>query len=353
MRITPIQVPARICFFGDHQDYLDLPVIAGTIDRFITFTAVEKPGLTLQIILPDISESIEISLEDNGEHIKKNDYFRSALVVLKQYGIEVKKGFEVTLSGNIPINAGLSSSSALAVGWIRFLLAASEHPTPVSDLQIGKWAYESEVLFFNQPGGLMDQYTIALGGLIYIETQSGECIPLTADLGTLIVAESGLAKQTLTVLKNARVYAQAAIEAVTEQYPEFDLHSSTVADYEKYKSIVPKKYQSYWYAAIHNYALTLKAKSMLLEGPINTVLLGQWMQEHQSILQNHIQNTPAPMVKMIDAAIAAGALGAKIIGSGGGGCIVAMATPATKSNIIEAFLKAGAPAAYEVQLSSH
>ena len=69
MRITPIQVPARICFFGDHQDYLDLPVIAGTIDRFITFTAVEKPGLTLQIILPDISESIEISLEHKKKRL--------------------------------------------------------------------------------------------------------------------------------------------------------------------------------------------------------------------------------------------------------------------------------------------
>ncbi|MEM9867554.1 MAG: galactokinase family protein, partial [Bacteroidota bacterium] len=30
-----ISVPARICFYGDHQDYLGLPVIAGTIDRYI------------------------------------------------------------------------------------------------------------------------------------------------------------------------------------------------------------------------------------------------------------------------------------------------------------------------------
>ena len=29
------KAPGRICFFGDHQDYLNLPVIAGTIDRFI------------------------------------------------------------------------------------------------------------------------------------------------------------------------------------------------------------------------------------------------------------------------------------------------------------------------------
>lgn len=348
-----IKVPARICFFGDHQDYLDLPVIAGTIDRFITFNAVEKSGDSLQINLPDIDVSYVIPLSEPGIVIEKNDYFRSAMAVLKKNGIEVQKGFEVTVSGNIPVNAGLSSSSALVVGWIRFLLAAAEVSYKITDVQIGKWAYESEVLFFNQPGGLMDQYTIALGGLIYIDTQSGQCTPLNTDLGTLIVAESGLAKQTLTVLKNASVYAQKAIKAVVEQYPKFDIHLATVADYLKYRDSIPEKYQPYWYAAIHNYDLTRKAKAMLLERKTNPILLGQWMQEHQYILQHHIQNTPPEMIKMIDAAIAAGALGAKIIGSGGGGCIVAMATEKTKTAIIEAMLTAGAAAAYEVQLTTH
>ena len=34
-----VEAPARICFFGDHQDYLGLPVIAGTINRFIQIKA--------------------------------------------------------------------------------------------------------------------------------------------------------------------------------------------------------------------------------------------------------------------------------------------------------------------------
>ena len=29
------KVPARICLFGDHQDYLGLPVIACAIDKYI------------------------------------------------------------------------------------------------------------------------------------------------------------------------------------------------------------------------------------------------------------------------------------------------------------------------------
>ena len=34
------KTPARVCFFGDHQDYLDLPVIAGTINRYIHLKAI-------------------------------------------------------------------------------------------------------------------------------------------------------------------------------------------------------------------------------------------------------------------------------------------------------------------------
>ena len=36
------EAPGRVCLFGDHQDYLELPVIASAIDRFITIEAVEN-----------------------------------------------------------------------------------------------------------------------------------------------------------------------------------------------------------------------------------------------------------------------------------------------------------------------
>ena len=49
----------------------------------------------------------------------------------------------------------------------------------------------------------------------------------------------------------------------------------------------------------------------------------------------------------------AGALGAKIIGSGGGGCMVAMVTQVTKEKVIQAFLKTGVKNAYEISLISN
>jgi len=347
-----IKVPARICFYGDHQDYLGLPVIAGTIDRYINLKATPNSDRKFHIKLLDLKEVTSISVDDDLKYIGSDDYFRSVMMVLKRQGFHFDQGYDIEISGNIPLNAGLSSSSALVVAWIRFLVAIQGKSEEIGDFQIGRWAYEAEVLFFDQPGGLMDQYTIAQKGLIYIDTQTGESTRLNANLGKLLVAESGVPKKTLEVLKNARVYAQKAVDAVKKVHSDFVLKQSKSSDYDKYIDLVPEELQGYWYATIYNYHITLEAKKELLKPNPNITALGDLMNQHQIILQNNIKNTPLEMIAMMDAARDAGALGTKIIGSGGGGCMVAMVTDATEEQVKQAFLNRGAKAVYAVELTS-
>nr|WP_297784655.1 GHMP kinase [uncultured Allomuricauda sp.] len=347
-----IKVPARICFYGDHQDYLGLPVIAGTIDRYINLSASPNNDGIYLLKLLDLKKETSISLDDDLKHVQADDYFRSVIAVLKEKGFQFDQGYDIEISGNIPVNAGLSSSSALVVAWIRFLVETQGKSDEISDYEIGRWAYEAEVLFFDQPGGLMDQYTIAQKGLIYIDTQSGESTRLHTSLGKLLVAESGVPKKTLEVLKNARVYAQKAVDAVKKVHPEFELEHATLEDYEKFIDLVPGELQGYWYATIYNYHITLEAKKELLKPNPNIQVLGDLMNQHQIILQNEIKNTPLEMVEMMDAARIAGAIGTKIIGSGGGGCMVAMITDDMENKVKQAFLDKGAKAVYTVELTS-
>ena len=347
-----VAVPARICFYGDHQDYLGLPVIAGTIDRYINISAVPNNANHFDIHLKDIGTRRSIALNDSLENVTEGDYFLSAIAILKRYGLGLKEGYTLEIQGNIPVNAGLSSSSALTVAWIRFLLASQDFPGDWDNKQVGHWAYEAEVLYFNQPGGLMDQYSIAQGGLIFIDTQNGESTELQMDLGTLVVAESGLPKKTLDVLKNGRIYGQNAIKAVKEQYPDFKMENAQEGDYEKYKHFVPSEFLEHWYAAVHNYQITKKAETELLKKEPDPEYLGDLMNAHQMILQNQIQNTPEAMIGMMDAARKAGAFGTKIVGSGGGGCMVALTTEENKEIVMEAFLSQGAKDAYQVNLIS-
>jgi len=351
--LIEVEASARICFFGDHQDYLNLPVISGTIDRKIKIKAVPNNKCNYLIQLLDLNQVIEINLNQKLNKIHTEDYYRSSISVLQKSGAVFQKGYNIEISGKIPINSGISSSSALVVAWIRFLVQSQEDLKPVSKEQIGMWAYESEVLFFDQPGGLMDQYTIAQGGLLYIDTRTGKSTRLNNHLGKLIIVESGISKQTSAVLKKARVYAQNAIENVKLINDSFDIHSAGVKDCEKYAPYVSVKYLDHWFAAIHNHILTQKAKKILLDKKGDIVTLGKLMNEHQNILDQRIQNTPEIMQKQMSSAINAGALGTKIIGSGGGGCMVAMVTVESKQKVIDAFLSEGALAAYEVKLNSY
>ena len=347
-----VSAPARICFFGDHQDYMNLPVIAGTINRYIQIEAEPSKENSFFIQLIDIDKVKTIDLNKKYDKIDNGDYFLSVLEVLKKAGFLFNQGYKIKLSGDIPINAGISSSSALVVAWIRFLLEIQDQKKEINDVQIGKWAYESESSFFNQPGGIMDQYTIAQKGLLYINTQTTRTERLNPNIGCLVIAESGLAKRTLGVLQKARSYSQSAIAAVLDKVPQFEIHSANESEYEEYLHFVPEIYRDHWYAAIFNHLLTQKARKMLISGSLDIEHLGNCMNAHQKILQQRIQNTPEIMQKQMQAACNAGALGSKIIGSGGGGCMVAMVTENTKEKVIQAFLNKGAKTAYEISLSS-
>src|SRR5690606_41368357 len=157
-----------------------------------------------------------------------------------------------------------------------------------------------------------------------------------------VVAESGLAKKTLEVLKNARVYAQTALEAVKKADPDFVLERARASDYGRYLEFVPRPYREHWYACIHNYQITLAAKGELLSEHPNPRILGALMDDHQKILQQQIQNTPPKMAGMMDAARAAGALGAKSIGPGGGGCMLAVGGASERERVKESLVAARA-----------
>ena len=345
------QVPGRICFFGDHQDYLGLPVIAGTIDRYIKLEALPQKKAAFSLVLPDLGETREIALSD-ASPLAPNDYYRSALHTLKKEGICPDQGYQVTLKGDLPINSGLSSSSAVVVAWIRFLVDAFGKKSSYTAAQIGRWAYESEVLNFNQPGGMMDQYTIAQGGLGFLETTVGDWTPLTPKLGPLVVAVSGIEKQTLGVLAGAKNDALEALAILQKKVPDFDLYQVDKTSYARYKTLLPVALQPFWYATVENYLITRAAAQELQKPTPDTDALGALMNAHQHILKTCIQNTPKPMDTMMAAALKAGAIGAKIVGSGGGGAMVAMVPESALDDVCEAFVSQGATAAFPVQLTA-
>ena len=79
------KAPGRICLFGDHQDYLGLPIIATTINSQIKIEATQNSYREFKIIKKDLglTDVIPIDCEyDSGE----KDFLKIALKVLKDFG---------------------------------------------------------------------------------------------------------------------------------------------------------------------------------------------------------------------------------------------------------------------------
>ena len=351
-RALSVKAPGRICFFGDHQDYLGLPVIAATIDRYIYMEASPKEEKTLSIELLDLDQQENISLDESFDLLAPRDYFRSVIRVLKRAGIHLQQGYHVKIHGDIPIEAGLSSSSAMVVAWVRLLLKLAQPQHCYSDEQIAQWSYTAEVLEFNEPGGLMDQYTIALGGMVCLNTINGSYQRLSAPWESVVIGDSGIKKSTLSILSQAKENAIEALEIVKAQHPSFQLEKAGKTTYLQTEDLLPSTLKPYWYAAIHNHLITQEALSLLNQSTIEMKKLGQLINAHQTILQHQIKNTPSPMIEMMEAASAKGAYGTKIVGSGGGGCFVALCSQDSTNKVIEAIETAGARQAFSINITS-
>ena len=71
--------PGRTCLFGDHQDYLGLPIIACAIDRYIKLIAVENELKIFNIDMPDIKKHRIINFEQKIENLESGDHFLSTI----------------------------------------------------------------------------------------------------------------------------------------------------------------------------------------------------------------------------------------------------------------------------------
>ena len=343
--------PGRICLFGDHQDYLKLPVIACAINRFINIEATPNKKSVFDFNLLDLNKKTQINFKSDFNNISKGDFLRTALKVVRKIDCIPDRGYDIEIKSNIPINAGLSSSSALTLAWIQFLLeafGANQKPTPSL---LAYLAYETEVLEQGSNGGKMDQYTIGFGNLICLETKNDAVTSFEKSIENLVVGVSGVSKDTFGILACLKSNAWEAIDKVTQTIPEFKISKARVEDQDRYLNLLEEKQKPFLYAAINNHAITQKAKVELQKELPNLHKLGKLMSEHHYILKEYLKITPPRIDKMIENALNAGALGAKIIGSGGGGCIVAIATPKNEQEVINAILEAGAIDAFSAQIT--
>ena len=317
-----VKAPGRVVLFGEHQDYLGLPVIPAAVDLFMTIKGQVSNSDLFRIELPDIQDVQSFSASDIV-YQSSRDYLRSGVRILQQNGIiPHKEGVFATITSNIPMQAGLSSSSALCVIWIAFLAELFNHPLP--PMEITKLAHQSEVLEFDEPGGMQDHMAIAHGFVNFEEFDPIRCTQLMTEFPGIVVGNSLEKKDTLNTLASIKHGVRNGLEFLGVS----SVKELKIEDVEK---LNPSRKQLDSFslralkAAVYNFEITKIANSELRKGStsFDESYVGSLISQHHVSLRDYLQISTPKIEKMIDASMKAGALGCKITGSGNGGCMIA------------------------------
>jgi galactokinase len=337
------EAPGRVNLIGEHIDYSEGFVLPFAIaDRAYAAIAARPDGL-VRIASHQRKEkifSIDISDVKPGS---KGDWEKYVLGVLWSLGIT--SGVDILVDGSVPSGAGLSSSAALECSVAVGLNALFSLERSKQDLARATQKAEND--YVGMPCGIMDQSVSLMG-------QAGaalllDCRDLTTESIPFDVASAGLELLIIdTQAHHALVdggYAErrAACESVAGKLGIPSMRHLTLEVLEANREKVTEVEFIRARHAVTEIARVLEAVTALRASDFAT--LGTLINaSHISLRDDYAVSCPELDVA-VDASLAAGAMGSRMVGGGFGGSAIALIkasdTQKTKDAVLAAFDKRG------------
>jgi galactokinase len=183
----------RVNLIGEHTDYNGGWVLPTAIPQFTQITLSKGDEDLVHLIS---SRGREFSYTLGNEIPQKTwvDYLQGGTKILRERGIDLK-GFNATINSSIPEGAGLSSSAALEMSFLKGLQKLFGFN--ISPLELAKIGQQIENEFVGANVGIMDQIASSLcnlGEALFLDTLSlkYERIPLPLVKMDLLVLNSGI-----------------------------------------------------------------------------------------------------------------------------------------------------------------
>lgn len=298
-----VKAPLRISFVGGGTDikefYEKYPgrVISTTIDKYVYLVINPAYRMDDYILKYKITEIVK-----HPKDIAHNR-FRVALL---DYGI-TERGVEIGSFADMDSNTGLGSSSSFTVALVKGLNAYLGRT--ISSITSAEEACRIEIDLLSEPIGKQDQYAAACGGLnIYQFNADG-----SVGVEPVLIDYLNRANFEDHILLYFTGIARSASDVLRIQKTNMNDH------FETYKKMSDSVYDFRDLFLASDYK---GMAGMLHEG---------WLRKKS--LSNGISNSLID--SMYEAGIEAGAWGGKILGAGGGGCLLFIAPPELHGRIRE------------------
>ena len=330
--------PGRVNLIGEHIDYSDGFVLPFAIkDR--TLVAARKRGdSTVRIASAQRRNKIvtvDISTVKPG---LKGEWERYALGVL--WALGVKEGVDLLIDGHVPLGAGLSSSAALECS----VATAMNH---LFDLgfnleELARLTQKAENQYVGVPCGIMDQ-SVSL-----MATQGSalllDCRDLTTKNIPFDVASSGLELLIIDTQAHHALtdggYAErrASCESVVAKLGISSLRELSMEQLENSRGLLTETEFVRARHAVTEMKRVLESVEALSNSDFAKV--GQLInQSHASLRDDYTVSCPE-LDTAVEAALAAGALGSRMVGGGFGGSAIALIQASKTTETIKTVEKA-------------
>jgi mevalonate kinase len=288
----------KVILLGEHSVVYGHPALAGALSDGVTVES--EPGTGLLRVPAWDAQVSPVAPAGDAEPFSLGRAYRA---IRERLGLGASSPVDFQVRFGVPTGAGLGSSAALAVAVARALRAA--HGLSATDEDLAGAAMASETVVHGKPSGL-DHTVALLGGFGIFTRARGLERVRAAQPVTLIVGHTGRERDT-----KGRVSRVAELHA--ERGDEVRARFSQIA------------------------SLVDQGRAAVERGAWGE--LGQAMNENQRHLEALEVSCPE-IERMCAIAADAGAVGAKLTGGGGGGCVIALA-PGLEPAVQAAWSRAG------------
>jgi len=351
--------PGRVNLIGEHTDYNDGFVLPFALPHR---TAVAVAGTSDPAA--DGRRQWTVSSETTGEQITFGPdelapgrvpgwagYVAGIVWVLRGLGVDVPAA-ELAIASDVPVGAGLSSSAALECATLAALLDLSGS---LAEVPVAAWpelAQRAENAYVGMPCGIMDQSASTLcqdGHALFLDcrTLQADQVPFSladAGLAMLVVdtraphrhTDSEYATRRATCEAAARTLGLPALRDVTDLDATLARLPDEVSR-RRVRHVVSED------ARVHAVVALLRAGRPADIGPLLTA-------SHAS-LRDDFEVTVPELDVAVSAALAAGALGARMTGGGFGGCVIGLVPEQSSVDIAAAVAEAFAAKGFTAPVS--
>ncbi len=296
--------PGKVILCGEHAVVYGQPAIALPVQQVRTKTTITaRPAAAtgeLHIIAPDIQ------LDTIFESLEPDQPLRAAIThVTEELAIHSLPACEIRINTTIPLAAGLGSSASVTVSLVRALSQFLGHPLP--DETVNQITYEVEKIHHGTPSGI-DNTVITYETPVFFK--KGESLKRLDILNgfSLVIADSGIPSSTAETVAGVRQRWQQN----TEKYDHL-------------------------FAKIGN--TVTRVREILRTGHLPDH--GTLLTENHHLLCELGVSIPT-LDNLVNAALEAGASGAKLSGGGGGGNVIAVVKLETVNRVVDALRTCGA-----------